>query len=236
MSALLELRGLTVSYGAAPVVTNLNLDVAQGELVAFLGANGAGKSTTLSAIAGLVSAQAGSIHLLGKDLTSRSAQQMAARYGVVLVPESRSVFNGLTAGDHVRLIPGLGSNGGWKTIVKWFPELEPLRTRRAGVMSGGEQQMLGIGCALLRRPTLLMLDELSLGLAPLIVQRVMDAVADIARAEGIAVLLVEQFAHLALAATERCYVMRLGEITFEGNSATLARDPELLRASYLGST
>jgi ABC-type branched-subunit amino acid transport system ATPase component len=227
----LEITGLTAGYGGAPVLRDLSLTVSGGEVVALMGANGAGKTTTLRAISGLVKPDAGTIALEGRDLAALSPTARV-RSGVVHVPQDRGIFYGLTVGEHFRL-DGHGEDR-HEAAFEHFPALRDLRHRRAGLLSGGEQQMLAIARALMRRPKLLLLDELSLGLAPIIVERLLPVVRAAADTERTAVLLVEQHVHLALEIADRGYVLSHGELVLHDSAERLRGDSSLLAASYLG--
>jgi branched-chain amino acid transport system ATP-binding protein len=230
-TATLEITGLTAGYGGAPVLRDLSLTVSGGEVVALMGANGAGKTTTLRAISGLIKPEAGTIALDGQDLGALSPTARV-RTGVVHVPQDRGIFYGLTVSEHFRL-DGHGEDR-YEAAFEHFPALRDLLHRRAGLLSGGEQQMLAIARALLRRPKLLLLDELSLGLAPIIVERLLPVVRAAADAEHTAVLLVEQHVHLALEIADRGYVLSHGELVVTDSAERLRSDSSLLAASYLG--
>ena len=235
---VLELDGLSVAYDRAPVVRDLTLTVGRGEVVALLGANGAGKTTTLRAISGLLKPAGGVIRLDGRDLAGVSPTARA-RLGLAHVPYDRGIFFGLTVAEHFRLdgTDRPGSTGGraeMDAAFERFPALRALRGRKAGLLSGGEQQMLAIGRAFSRRPRLLMLDEMSLGLAPVIVDRLLPAVREAAASYGTAVLLVEQHVHLALKIADRGYILSHGELAASGTARQLSQDGALLAASYLG--
>jgi branched-chain amino acid transport system ATP-binding protein len=230
-TAALEIDGLTAGYGGAPVLRDLTLTVSRGEVVALMGANGAGKTTTLRAISGLVKPVSGTIALAGRDLAALSPTARV-RAGVVHVPQDRGIFYGLTVGEHFRL-DGHGEDR-HEAAFEHFPALRDLRHRRAGLLSGGEQQMLAIARALVRRPKLLLLDELSLGLAPIIVERLLPVVRAAADDEQTAVLLVEQHVHLALEIADRGYVLSHGELVLTDSAERLRGDSSLLAASYLG--
>ncbi|HEX5298282.1 MAG TPA: ABC transporter ATP-binding protein [Streptosporangiaceae bacterium] len=235
---VLELDELSVAYDRARVVRDLTLTVGRGEVVALLGANGAGKTTTLRAISGLLKPAGGVIRLDGRDLAGVSPTARA-RLGLAHVPYDRGIFFGLTVAEHFRLdgTDRPASPGGrveMEAAFERFPALRALRGRKAGLLSGGEQQMLAIGRALSRRPRLLMLDEMSLGLAPVIVDRLLPAVREAAVSYGTAVLLVEQHVHLALKIADRGYILSHGELAASGTARQLSQDGALLAASYLG--
>jgi branched-chain amino acid transport system ATP-binding protein len=228
----LEIDGLHAGYDGAPVVRDLTVSVAPGEVVAMLGANGAGKTTTLRTISGIVRPMEGTITIDGQDTANVSASAIA-RMGVAHVPEGRGIFYGLTVAEHFKL-GARGENLDANAAYEYFPALGELRDRRSGLLSGGEQQMLAVGRALVRRPKLLLLDELSLGLAPVIVERLLPVVRDYASQEGCAVLLVEQHVGLALDVADRAYVLSHGRVTLHKPAAELRGNHDLLLASYLG--
>ena len=229
---VLSIEGLTAGYDQSPVVRDVDIRVSAGEVIALLGANGAGKTTTLRAISGMVHPMEGRIVFAGQDLAKVSISARA-RMGIAHVPESRGVFFGLTVAEHFRL--------GYRTerldaeaAYQYFPALAELKNRRCGLLSGGEQQMLAVGRALARHPKLLLLDEMSLGLAPLIVERLLPVVRQYAVDSGCGVLLVEQHVQLALDTADRGYVLSHGRIVMEDEAAKLRENRELLLASYFG--
>jgi branched-chain amino acid transport system ATP-binding protein len=223
--AMLSAVDLTVGYGAIPVVRGVNFHVREGEIVALLGPNGAGKSTSIMAIAGVLPLQSGEVRFDGTPL--RAATHRRARRGLAVVTEGRSVFMGLSVATNLALGRGPAAHA-----LELFPELIPLLARRAGLLSGGEQQILTLARALAARPKVLVVDELSLGLAPIVVRRLLDAVRQAAD-EGMAVLLVEQHARQALALADRAYVLRRGQIELEGDADDLLGRIDEIEATYL---
>jgi len=235
---LLELSRLEVAYGGIQAVKGIDLHVAQGELVCLIGANGAGKTTTLKGICGLLPVKGGTIRYAGDNVTGRAAFELVRR-GLAMVPEGRGVFGGLTIEENLAMGAYVRSDNDLirsdvERVYGLFPRLKERRRQTAGTLSGGEQQMLAMGRALMSRPQLLLLDEPSMGLAPLMVQKVFETIIGVAR-EGVTILLVEQNAKLALEVSSRGYVMESGEITLEGDAASLLGDPKV-RAAYLGET
>jgi ABC-type branched-subunit amino acid transport system ATPase component len=233
-AAVLEITGMSAGYDNVPVVRDLSLSVRAGEVVALLGANGAGKTTTLRAISGLVRVVAGSVRLDGIDLAGVSPSARA-QAGIAHVPEGRGIFFGLTVSEHfgIGVRPSLADI---EEVLAYFPALAALQSRRAGLLSGGEQQMLAIACALLHKPKLLLLDELSLGLAPVIVERLLPVVREFADARNTAVVLVEQHVRLGLEIADRAYVLAHGDLTTSGTAEELRNDSDRLVASYLGAS
>ena len=225
---MIEVEGLQAGYGRTAVVRDLSLTVAPGEVVAMLGPNGAGKTTTLLTIAGLLPALGGTVRVLGEPVDVQHPERTARR-GLGFVTEDRSLFPGLTVREHLVLA---GKDHSLATT--YFPKLDELLGRKAGLLSGGEQQMLALARALSRRPKLLMLDEMSLGLAPVIVDRLLPAVRAAATGNGTGVLLVEQNVHLALKIADRGYILSHGELAATGSAGQLSKDSALLAASYLG--
>jgi branched-chain amino acid transport system ATP-binding protein len=235
---LLALKKLEVAYGGIQAVKGIDLEVGQGELVCLIGANGAGKTTTLKGICGLLPIKAGTIHYGGADVTGKPAFQLVRR-GLAMVPEGRGVFGALTIEENLAMGAYIRSdNDGIKSDIErvyhLFPRLKERRRQTAGTMSGGEQQMLAMGRAMMSRPRMLLLDEPSMGLAPLMVQKVFETVMKVS-GEGVTILLIEQNAKLALEVSHRGYVMESGEITLSGEAGALLHDPAV-RAAYLGET
>jgi branched-chain amino acid transport system ATP-binding protein len=229
---LLEVQNLEVHYGGIRAVKGIDLEVAEGELVCLIGANGAGKTTTLKAICRLVASQAKVISYAGQDI-SRSQVHELPRRGLVMVPEGRGIFPQLTVEENLAMgAYARGGSGNTDKQFATFPRLKERRTQVAGTLSGGEQQMLAIARALMGEPKLLLLDEPSMGLAPMMVARIFEVVREIA-ARGVTILLVEQNARLALELAHRGYVMESGEISLSGKAGELLDNPRV-REAYLG--
>jgi branched-chain amino acid transport system ATP-binding protein len=253
----LAVRDLFAGYRGIPVVRELNLEVKPGEVVALLGPNGAGKTTTLETIAGLHRPISGTIELSGASIGGTPAHALA-RQGFALVPEGRALFPGLTVREHLRLAGGRGASrkdgasagaasrasasrasasaSREEQLLEMLPELRKCLGRKAGLLSGGEQQMLAVGRALVTRPRLLLVDEMSLGLAPVVVERLLPILRRVAAELGTSVLFVEQHVALALEISDRAYILAHGRIRLEGAAAELSKRQELLAASYLGET
>jgi len=234
--SLLEVKGLRISYGGINAVKGIDLSVREGEMVALIGANGAGKTTTLKAICGILAPAAGSVHYRGANVTGAPSFTLVEQ-GLALVPEGRQVFGRLTVQENLEMgayarHDATGVRADLQRMFQLFPRLYERRRQTGGTLSGGEQQMLAIGRALMSAPKLLLLDEPSMGLAPLMVQRIFETIRKVA-AEGVTVLLVEQNAKLALEVSQRGYVMESGLITLSALSSALLNNPQV-RQAYLG--
>lgn len=235
---LLEVKDIDVHYGSIQALRGVSLHVDAGERVALLGANGAGKTTTLRTISGLLNPRSGSIALDGEEIGKLPAHDVVGK-GVSHGPEGRALFTTLSVEENLRFgyLPKRKDRSGYKSALErvfhYFPRLEERRKQAAGTLSGGEQQMLVVARALMSSPRLLMVDELSLGLAPKVVSTLFDIIRYV-NSEGTAVLIVEQFVHMALANTDRAYVLAKGQVVLDGNSKELSKSEELL-SSYLGA-
>ena len=230
--SLLEIDDLTTGYNGVAVVRNLSMKIEEGEIVTLLGPNGAGKTTTLLTTSALNPIMSGDIRIMGKTVQGRRPH-LVARDGVAHVPEDRSLFFQLTVRENLKLGAARGS-ADIAQALGYFPALEKLLDRRAGLLSGGEQQMLAMGRALTVKPKLIMVDEMSLGLAPIIVERLLPVLRRLADETGAGVLLVEQHVHLALEVADRAYVLSHGNLVLEGDAAHLRDNRHLLESSYLG--
>ncbi|MDQ7800875.1 MAG: ABC transporter ATP-binding protein [Armatimonadota bacterium] len=234
--ALLELEDLHVYYGNIHALKGVSLQVEAGEIVALLGANGAGKSTTLNTVSGLLRPRSGAVRLEGEDLTRIPPHRIVER-GVVQVPEGRRVFGQLTVLENLEMgaftrTDSQGVREDLERVFALFPRLKERAAQVAGTLSGGEQQMLAIGRALMARPRVLLMDEPSMGLAPLLVEQIFDAIQEINR-QGTTILLVEQNAYMALQVAHRGYVLQTGQVVLSGSAEELRENPEVKRA-YLG--
>ncbi len=231
VAELLEVSGLTAGYGRVQALWDVDLRVDERELVALVGPNGAGKSTLLRAISGMVPPQEGTVSFHGEHVHTRSIEEIVDR-GISHVPEGRRLFPGLTVRDNLRLGGWRNKNADLDPVLEMFPGLKSRLSQVAGSMSGGEQQMCAIGRGLMGSPDLIMIDELSLGLAPVVVDEIIDRLPDIA-ASGTSVLLVEQDVDAALRVAERAYVLETGRIVLSGTAGDLLADPRV-QESYLG--
>jgi branched-chain amino acid transport system ATP-binding protein len=237
---ILRVQGLSAGYDGIAVVHDVDLTIASGEVVALLGANGAGKTTTLLTISGLVPKLAGTIEVAGEPTHERRRVRVAdvwqlARRGVAHVPEDRGLFFDLTAAENLRLgRPARGDSIPIDRVLSWFPALEKVLGRRAGLLSGGEQQMLALARAVIGKPRLLLIDEMSLGLAPIIVEQLLPVLRSIASETGSGIVLVEQHVGLVLEVADRAYLLSQGRVVFDGTAAELRDRPELVESGYLG--
>jgi branched-chain amino acid transport system ATP-binding protein len=233
---LLELEDVRVAYGGIKALKGVSLEVFPGEIVAMIGANGAGKTTTLKSIMGLLPLTSGTIRFAGNVISGKSPEDLVAA-GISLSPEGRAIFPNLTVRENLELGAYVHRHSATiretiEDVTKLFPRLGERMTQEGGTLSGGEQQMLAIGRALMARPQLLLLDEPSLGIAPKLVQQIFAAIREIA-ASGVTILVVEQNTRIALATARRAYVLRTGEIALSGDAKELAANPEI-QAAYLG--
>ena len=235
---MLQVENLHVSYGAIKALHGVSLKVPQGGIVTLIGANGAGKSTTLRALSGLVKPASGSIRYDGREISKLPPEKIVAA-GLCHVPEGRMVFSNLTVHENLKMGAYLQRDRKWiaeqtEYVFSLFPRLKERESQSAGTLSGGEQQMLAIGRALLSKPKFLMLDEPSLGIAPLLVKTIFERIVEINREQGLTILLVEQNANLALDISSYAYVLETGKILIEGPSAQVKADPQV-QAAYLGA-
>jgi branched-chain amino acid transport system ATP-binding protein len=233
---LISIKGLSAGYGGIPVVRDFSMHVKRGEIVALLGPNGAGKTTTLLTISGILRPILGSVSVLGKPVLG-GKPHLVARSGLAHVAEDRSLFFDLTVAENLKL--GLTGERSRQKVameraMEFFPALQPLRSRRAGLLSGGEQQMLAMARALASEPKALLVDEMSMGLAPIIVERMIPIVRRVADETGTGVIIVEQHVSMALSVADRGYVLNHGDLVLEGTAAELLARRDLLEASYMG--
>jgi branched-chain amino acid transport system ATP-binding protein len=233
MSPILRCASLDAGYHRQPVVRNLNLEVSPGEIVAILGANGAGKTTSLLTMAGLLRPLAGQVTIGGQPVNYRRPF-LAARAGIQLVPSDKCLFTGLSVSENISF--GRRGTDAIAEAVEYFPALEGRLGVPAGVLSGGEQQMLVLARALVAAPRVMLIDELSTGLAPLVVQKILPVVRRVADEKQVAIVLVEQHVHMALQVADRAIVLAHGDVVLERPAAELRADPVLLKESYLGRT
>ena len=227
---LLELNSVEVSRGAGPVISDVSLTVESGKITALFGPNGAGKTSLLDSVSGIVRASGGAITLDGENI-ARWSRQKRARQGIAHVEQGRAIFPSLTVRENLTV--SAREPGALDEVLGYFPELEKRLSSRAELLSGGEQQMVVLGRAFTARPRILLIDEMSLGLAPVVFLRLLPIVQAIA-ATGVGVLLVEQFAHLALGVASDAVVVAAGRVTFTGGAVPLLEDSDLLRSAYLG--
>lgn len=235
MGEILQIKDLQVSYGGIDAVRGISFNVREGEIVTLIGANGAGKSSTLRAISGLVKPRGGSILFNGEDITGQDPTMVVSK-GLMMVPEGRKIFPNLTVLENLRIGAYLRKDQldeDIEMVYSYFPRLKERSWQAGGTLSGGEQQMLAVGRALMGRPKLLMMDEPSLGLAPIVVQGIFEIIAQIHKA-GTTVLLIEQNANMALHVADRAYVIENGRISMEGTGKDLLED-ENVKAAYLGT-
>lgn len=233
---MLKVKDLNVYYGAIHALKGLSFEVNKGEIVTLIGANGAGKTTTLHTVSGLLAPREGSIELMGQDITGIKAHKILGM-GMAQVPEGRRVFSKMSVQENLEMGAYLRTNKGeiaadFDNVFEKFPRLKERRKQTAGTMSGGEQQMLAMGRALMSRPEILLMDEPSMGLAPILVQEIFNIIGEVNKA-GTTILLVEQNAHMALSIADRAYVLETGKIVLEGNAKELL-DHDDVRKAYLG--
>jgi branched-chain amino acid transport system ATP-binding protein len=233
---LLEIREMTVYYGKSMAIQDVSLEVAEGTVVSIIGANGAGKSTILRALSGLVASTSGEIRFRGNRINGRETTEIV-RLGISLVPEGRQLFPYLSVLSNLKLGASLrkdkeGINHSLEEVYKLFPRLEERRNQKAGTLSGGEQQMLAIGRGLMAKPKLLCMDEPSLGLAPIVIEQLGEVIKDI-NTRGVSVLLVEQNVHLALGVASRGYALQVGRVVLEGDIEKM-KSSDIVKIAYLG--
>ena len=239
---LLSLRGLTAGYLGVPVIHDVDLTVEPGEVVALLGPNGAGKTTALLAVSGLLPISGGSIEVFGTEVHAGRRPKLSgvwglARQGLAHVPEDRGLFFDLTGAENLRLgQPRRRSSADLDRVLEWFPALAKILDRKAGLLSGGEQQMLALARAVINRPKLLLVDEMSLGLAPIIVEGLLPVLRSIADETDAGVLVVEQHVSLVLSISDRAYLLNRGRVAHAGSASDIAADAARLEANYLGTT
>ena len=236
MGTMLKIDNINVYYGAIHAIKGISLEVREGEIVTLIGANGAGKSTTLRTISGLLKPKSGKISFLGKDIAGKPAHEIV-REGISQVPEGRRIFAEMSVLENLELGAFIrkdadGIKADMEMVFRRFPRLEERKAQQAGTLSGGEQQMLAMGRALMSRPKLLLLDEPSMGLAPLLIREIFSIIEDINKT-GTTILLVEQNANMALSIADRAYVLETGRITLSGDAAKLAASEDV-RKAYLG--
>lgn len=230
---VLTIEHLDTGYDGVAVVRDLTLDVHEGEVVALLGPNGAGKTTTLMTVSGMAPALGGHVEVVGRPVPKLRNAHRLARWGVMHVPENRGVFFQLSVRENLTLAKRHGSVD-LDRALEYFPQLEPLLSRRAGLCSGGEQQMIALGRALLSEPKLLMIDEMSLGLAPRLFEELLGVVGQLAKETSVGVLMVEQYVDLALQEADRAYVLNHGKLVLQGRASDLLEDRQILDAAYMG--
>lgn len=231
---MLKIEDMHVYYGAIHAVKGVSFEVGEGEIVALIGANGAGKSTILKTVSGLMHPRSGSIHFCDQDITHMEAYKLL-RTGLAHVPEGRRIFQQMTVQENLEMgayIKKDVSQKDLETVFTYFPRLKERRKQIAGTLSGGEQQMLAVGRALMAKPKMILMDEPSMGLSPLLVKEIFAIIQEVNK-QGITILLVEQNAKMALAISDRAYVLETGNISIEGNAADLLNDPRVKKA-YLG--
>lgn len=226
---VLQIRGLSAGYNGVPAIRDIDLSVAPGTILALLGPNGAGKTTTLRAAAGLLPALAGTVTAVGSPVTG--GVERTARSGLCLIPDNRGVFHGLTVAENLRLAKARGGSG---PALDRFPQLRPLLNRRCGLLSGGEQQLLAIAKSLLRRPKVLLIDEMSMGLSPIAIQQIMPELRRLADEDGTAIVLVEQHIDQALDVADEAVVLHHGRVVLTGPAADLRVDRDRIQQAYFG--